>query len=104
MSQLQTVVIVPQAEWLAVLARLNNLETRDQQPVPSAAGAADDAILNSREAAAYLGLTSSLSVTKARRQKRLAGLKINEKCWGFRRSELDRYLSRYQRPKPATTP
>lgn len=99
-AQLQPVVIVPQTEWLAVLHRLDQLEAHAQPLKPGPTAAPADTVLTSREAAAYLGMKSALSVTKARRAGRLTGVKINEKEWGFRRSELDRYLTRYQRPRP----
>lgn len=37
---------------------------------------------------------------KARRLGRLSGVKLNEKEWGFRESELNRYLDRYNRQLP----
>ena len=46
-------------------------------------------------------MKSAECVRKARRQKRLAGVHINDKDWGFRRSELDRYLNRYNRARRA---
>ena len=49
-----------------------------------------------RQAAAYLNISPE-GVRKARRAGRLSGLRLNEKEWGFRLSELDRYLSRYNR-------
>ncbi len=67
-----------------------------------ATDAPKDDLLTSRAAASYLGLKDGRSVTKARRAGRLTGVLINEKEWGFRRSELDRYLNRYNRPQPAT--
>lgn len=93
------VVMVPVTEWMAVLQRLEKLEERDQTKASAATAAADDPLITSREAAKYLGMKDGRSVTKARRGKRLAGVLINEKEWGFRTSELDRYLNRYNRPK-----
>jgi 2-hydroxychromene-2-carboxylate isomerase len=58
----------------------------------------DDAILNVREAAEMLRMQPA-SVRKARINGRLKGIKINEKEWGFRKSEIDRYLQRYNRPQ-----
>ncbi|NML67856.1 helix-turn-helix domain-containing protein [Hymenobacter sp. RP-2-7] len=55
-----------------------------------------DRLLNVREAAHYLRLTPE-GVRKARRQGRLSGVHLKEKEWGFRQSELDRYLTRYNR-------
>lgn len=39
-------------------------------------------------------------VRKARRAARLSGVRLNEKEWGFRESELNRYLTRYNRQLP----
>lgn len=86
-------------EWQAVLHRLAQLEA-NQPPAPATTPPATDHLLKSREAAAVLGMKSALSVTKARRAGRLSGVLINEKEWGFRRSELDHYLNRYHRTKP----
>lgn len=55
-----------------------------------------DRILNVREAAHYLRLKPE-GVRNVRRKGRLTGLHLNEKEWGFRQSELDRYLTRYNR-------
>lgn len=43
-----------------------------------------------------LGLTEA-GIRKARRQGRLPGIRLNEKEWGFRRSVLTSYRSRYAR-------
>ena len=58
----------------------------------------DNAILNVREAAEMLRMQPA-SVRKARLNGRLKGVKTNEKEWGFRKSEIDRYLQRYNRPQ-----
>jgi hypothetical protein len=98
-SHLPAVVIVPESEWRAVLADIALLKASVQTPATPAA--APDELLTSREAARYLGLKDGRSVTKAKRAGRLSGVLINEKEWGFRRSELDRYLRRYNRQQPA---
>ena len=89
-------LLVPEAEWRAVLSRVAQLEDRT---APKSAPATDpraDEILTVREAAAELRLTEE-GVRKARRAGRLTGVHINEKAWGFRRAELTRYLTRHQR-------
>ncbi|MBC7449332.1 MAG: DNA-binding protein [Hymenobacteraceae bacterium] len=98
MSHLQFVVIVPAAEWAAWTARIVQLEAREVAAVATAEAA--DPLLTSSEAAAFLGLKDGRSVTKAKRAGRLSGVFINEKEYGFRQSELTRYLNRYKRRKP----
>lgn len=98
MSHLQPVVIVPAAEWAAWTARIMKLEAR--QAAAAATAEANDPILTSAQAAAFLGLKDGRSVTKAKRAGRLSGVLINEKEYGFRQSELTRYLTRYNRKKP----
>ncbi len=88
-------------EWQAVLIRLAQLEnaraaTAATTPAPAAPAEADDTLLTVREAAAFLRVNPE-AVRRARRQKRLTGVMRNEKEWGFRRSELNRYLRRYNR-------
>ena len=56
----------------------------------------EDQIFTVAEAAEYLRMHPE-SVREARREKRIHGIRINEKQWGFRKSELDRYLNRYHR-------
>jgi Helix-turn-helix domain len=58
-----------------------------------------DVIYSVRETADLLGMKPD-SVRKARIQGRILGIKINEKEWGFYKSEIDRYLQRYERPRP----
>lgn len=89
-------LLIPETEWHAVLIRLARLEQKTE-PMPAATADPDDSILNVREAAAHLGMTAE-GVRKARRAKRLTGVRLNEKSWGFRRSELTRYQNRYSRP------
>ncbi len=98
---LQAVVIVPESQWFAVLARIDKLEARD---AAAAAAADEDPILTSAQAAAFLGLKDGRSVSKARRAGRLTGMLINERDRGYRTSELNRYLTRYNRKKLSTTP
>ena len=59
----------------------------------------------SAKAAEYLRFTPE-GIRKARRAGRLSGVRLNEKEWGFRLSELDRYVKRYHRqlPPPTTMP
>ena len=95
---LQPVVIVPAAEWAAWTARIMKLEAREAAAAATAEAA--DPILTSAQAAAFLGLKDGRSVTKAKRAGRLSGVLINEKEYGFRQSELTRYLTRYNRKKP----
>jgi hypothetical protein len=96
----QYALIIPEAEWQALVADVERLKEVVAKLSPAesltATPPAPDRILKVREAAAYLQLTPE-GLRKARRQKRLAGVHINEKEWGFRLSELDRYLSRYNR-------
>ena len=89
-------LLVPEAEWRAVLSRVAQLEDRTAPKPDPAADPRADEILTVREAAALLRMTEE-GVRKARRAKRLTGIQINEKAWGFRRAELTRYLTRYQR-------
>jgi hypothetical protein len=91
---MQVALIIPEAEWQALLARLEKLEQRitalESPPAPP------DRLLTVRQAAARLSITPE-GVRKARRAGRLRGVKLNEKEWGFYESELSRYLSRYHR-------
>ena len=91
---MQTVVIIPEPEWRQVLDRLDQLEKVTQPTVQAAA--ANNEILNVRQAAAELGMKPD-GLRKARRAKRIQGVRINEKEWGFRRAELMRYQNRYNR-------
>lgn len=49
-----------------------------------------------KEAAEYLRVREE-TVRVARRERRLQGVMINEKMWGFRKKDLDSYLVRYRR-------
>ena len=66
------------------------------------ASASPDRLFNVREAAESLRFTPK-GIRKARRAGRLTGVRLNEKEWGFRFSELDRYVKRYHRQLPPTT-
>ncbi len=55
-----------------------------------------DPIYSVRETADLLGMKPD-SVRKAIIARRLSGFKINEKEWGFYKSEIDRYLKRHNR-------
>jgi hypothetical protein len=91
---MQVVLLVPEADWLALVAEVKQLKQTVAQLAPPTK--LPDRLLNVREAAHYLRLTPE-GVRKARRQGRLTGVHLNEKEWGFRQSELDRYLTRYNR-------
>ncbi|GAB3838683.1 DNA-binding protein [Hymenobacter jeollabukensis] len=97
---MQHAILVSEQEWHQLLADVQALKAATPAPPPPA----PDRILKVREAAAYLCLTPE-GLRKARRQGRVAGVRINEKEWGFRQSELVRYLRRYRRlPQDAEAP
>jgi hypothetical protein len=91
---MQVVLLVPEADWLALVAEVEQLKQIVAQLVPPPK--LPDRLFNVRAAAHYLRLTPE-GVRKARRQGRLTGVRLNEKEWGFRQAELDRYLTRYNR-------
>ena len=94
---MQVALLVPEQEWRQLLAdvqRLKATEASTAQPAP-----APDRLLTVRQAATYLNITPE-GVRKCRRAGRLSGVRINEKEWGFRESELNRYLTRYNRQLP----
>lgn len=94
---MQAVILVSEAEWHGLLNEVARLRTEVEKLSPPAAPPTlPDRILNVREAAQYLRLTPE-GVRKGRRKGRLQGVRINEKSWGFRLSELNRYLTRYRR-------
>lgn len=95
---MQVVLLVPEAEWLALVAEVEQLKQTVAQLAPPAK--LPDRLYTVREAAHYLRLTPE-GVRRAQREGRLAGVHLNEKEWGFRQSELDRYLIRYNR-RPLT--
>lgn len=107
---MQVALLVPEQEWRQLLAdvqRLKATEADAARPAP-APPTPPDRIHTVREAAHYMRLKPE-GVRNARRAGRLVGLRLNEKEWGFRQSELDRYLSRYNRrplegPEPTASP
>lgn len=93
-------VILPRLVYEAMERRLERVETV-LEAVQKAE--ADDPVLTVNEAAEFLRVHPE-TVRQARREERLKGVQINEKSWGFRQSELDRYLKRYHRtPDPHAT-
>jgi hypothetical protein len=94
---MQVALIIPEAEWQALLATIEKLEQRiatlESPPAPPTP---PDRLLTVRQAAAYLNLKPE-GVRNARRAGRLFGVMLNEKEWGFYESELNRYLNRYNR-------
>ncbi|MBJ6107695.1 DNA-binding protein [Hymenobacter sp. BT523] len=92
---MQTVVIIPEPEWRQVLSRLEKLEEAEQARAV-ATTAKPDEVLSTRAAAEYIGLCAE-ALLRARRAGRIAGVRLNEKDWGFRRSVLDAYPRRYHR-------
>jgi hypothetical protein len=100
---MQVALLVPEQEWRQLLADVQRLKATEAAPAqPVVPAPAPDRILTVREAAHYMRLKPE-GVRNARRAGRLAGLRLNEKEWGFRQSELDRYLSRYNR-RPLDAP
>ena len=94
---MQVALLVPEQEWRQLLADVQRLKAAETLPSQLVASPpAPDRVLTVREAAHYMRLKPE-GVRNARRAGRLAGLRLNEKEWGFRQSELDRYLSRYNR-------
>ena len=98
---MQVALLVPEQEWRQLLADVQRLKAQEEANKP--APAPPDRLFNVREAAEYLRFTPE-GIRKARRAGRLSGVRLNEKEWGFRLSELDRYVKRYHRQlHPATT-
>lgn len=90
---MQAAVIIERSDWESLNERLARLEERDRQ---RDAEPPNDAILTVREVAQRLHITEE-AVRRARREGRLTGFKINEKEYGFRQYEVNRYLNRYKR-------
>jgi len=86
------VVIIPETEFDRLVARIEKLESLTAPPPEKPT----ERILNVREAANYLRMTPE-GIRNARRQQRLRGFLLNEKCWGFHQSELERYKKRHHR-------
>lgn len=101
MSALQPVVIVPQTEWIAVLARLEAGRSASSPTATSAEGAALQAptYLTSAQAAARLGVKPE-AIRRAHRRRQLAAVQLDERSYGFRQEDLDQYVKRYHRQKP----
>ncbi|RSK49647.1 MerR family transcriptional regulator [Hymenobacter rigui] len=93
---MQAVIIIPETEWRAHLARLDKLEQAEAARA-SAVAAKPDQVLTTAQAAAYIGL-SVCALLRARRAGRIQGVRLNDKDWGFRQSALDSYPRRYHRP------
>lgn len=91
---MQPAVILSAADYESLTARIAHLEAAElaRQTAP----APPDEVLPTRQAAAYLGLSEE-ALLRARRAGRIAGVRLNEKDWGFRRSVLDKYPRRYHR-------
>lgn len=99
---MQPAYIVPAAEWEAFTARLAALEAAEEarkRPELEAEARADE-VLSTRDAAAELGLQPD-ALLRARRAGKLQGVRLNEKDWGFRRRDLDKYPRRYHRAAQA---
>lgn len=91
-----TAILIDRHEWESLTSRLDRLEKEFQE---RSQGPPDDTILTVREVAQRLNITEE-GVRRARREGRLSGFKINEKEYGFRMHEVNRYLSRYNRQTP----
>ena len=97
---MQVALLVPEQEWRQLLADVQRLKAMEEAKKP--APAPPDRLFNVREAAEYLRFTPE-GIRKARRAGRLTGVRLNEKEWGFRLSELDRYVKRYHRQLQPST-
>lgn len=105
---MQAAIIIEQSDWENLKATVARLEERDRQRDRDSgrvelsnrndryAEADADVILTVREVADRVRITEE-AVRRARREGRLTGFKINEKEYGFRQSEVYRYLNRYNR-------
>lgn len=98
---MQAVIIIPETEWRAHLARLEKLEQAEAARA-SAAAVKPDQVLTTAQAASYIGLSID-ALLRARRAGRLQGVRLNERDWGFRRSALDAYPRRYFRATRPTS-
>ena len=98
---MQVALLVPEQEWRQLLADVQRLKAQEEANKPALAP--PDRLFNVREAAEYLRFTPE-GIRKARRAGRLTGVRLNEKEWGFRLSELDRYVKRYHRQLPSMSP
>ena len=96
---MQPAVILSAADWQELTARLARLEAAEQARV-LATNAKPDEVLSTKAAAEYIGLCAE-ALLRARRAGRIAGVRLNEKDWGFRCSVLDAYPRRYHRAAQA---
>jgi len=96
---MQPAVILSAADWQELTARLARLEAAEQARA-LATTAKPDEVLSTKAAAEYIGLCAE-ALLRARRSGRIAGVRLNEKDWGFRRSVLDAYPRRYHRAAQA---
>jgi hypothetical protein len=92
---MQAVLLIPENEWRDVVGRLERLEAQQQATV--ATTASPDDILTTNQTAEALGISPE-AVRCARRAGRLPGVRRDEKSFGFRRSVVEAYPRRYQRP------
>ena len=92
---MQPAVILSAADWQELTERLARLEAAEQARA-LATTAKPDEVLSTKAAAEYIGLCAE-ALLRARRSGRIAGVRLNEKDWGFRRSVLDAYPRRYHR-------
>lgn len=92
---MQPAVILLPEDFAELMGRIARLEAAEQARTVAAAPPPDE-VLSTRAAAAHLGLSTD-ALLRARRAGRLAGVRLNEKDWGFRRSTLDKYPRRYHR-------
>lgn len=99
---MQPAYIVPAAEWDSLTARLACLEAAEAARLATTteADAHGDEVLSTRDAADYIGLQAD-ALLRARRAGKLQGVRVNEKDWGFRRRDLDKYPRRYHRAAQA---
>ena len=96
---MQPAVILSAADWQELTERLARLEAAEQSRA-LATTAKPDEVLSTKAAAEYIGLCAE-ALLRARRAGRIAGVRLNEKDWGFRRSVLDAYPRRYHRAAQA---
>ena len=92
---MQPAVILSAADWQELTDRLARLEAAEQARALATAVRPDE-VLSTKAAAEYIGLCAE-ALLRARRTGRIAGVRLNEKDWGFRRSVLDAYPRRYHR-------
>ena len=96
---MQPAVILSATDWQELTDRLARLEAAEQARA-LATTAKPDEVLSTKAAAEYIGLCAE-ALLRARRAGRIAGVRLNEKDWGFRLSVLDAYPRRYHRAAQA---